>query len=85
MEEVQRNYDLLDKMNRCYEKCGLPILTNVLGIGGSDAAEVTQSGTPCIDSIGVEGEDIHNPNERARISSLAECAKRLAAFCCYDE
>jgi glutamate carboxypeptidase len=85
MEEEQRNYDLLDRMNRCYAACGLPILSTVIGIGGSDAAEVTESGTPCIDSIGVEGEDIHNPNERARISSLAECAKRLAAFCCYEE
>lgn len=85
MEEEQRNYDLLDKMNRCYAGCGLPALSTVLGIGGSDAAEITESGTPCIDSIGVEGADIHNPNERARISSLAECAKRLAAFCCYNE
>lgn len=85
MEWTQRNADLLDKMNRCYAACGLPILTTKIGIGGSDAAEVTESGTPCIDSIGVEGADIHNPKERARISSLAECAKRLAAYCCYDE
>ncbi len=85
MEWTQRNVDLLDKMNRCYTACGLPILTTKIGVGGSDAAEVTQSGTPCIDSIGVQGGHLHNVKEYARISSLAECAKRLAAFCIYDE
>lgn len=85
MEWTQRNRDLLDKMNRCYEACGLPILSTMIGIGGSDAAEITVSGTPCIDSIGVEGGHLHNIREYARVSSLAECAKRLGAYCIYEE
>ncbi len=85
MEWTRRNADLLEKMNRCYAACGLPILSTKIGIGGSDAAEITRSGTPCIDSIGVEGGYIHNIREYARVSSLAECAKRLASVCCYDE
>ena len=85
MEAAERNYALLDKMNRCYAEWGLPQLAPGEAIGGSDAAEITESGTPCVDSIGVEGADIHNPKERARISSLAECAKRLATFCCYEK
>jgi acetylornithine deacetylase/succinyl-diaminopimelate desuccinylase-like protein len=48
--------------------------------GGSDAADVTDYGIPCIDSIGVESNGIHTPKERASISSLKDSAKRLAVI-----
>ena len=48
--------------------------------GGSDAADVTVSGTPCIDSLGVDGDFIHNPGEFGYIQSLAESAKKLAVI-----
>ena len=63
-----------------FAECGLPTLAARAGHGGSDAAEMTCAGVPCIDSLGVEGGFIHSADEYARVSSLAECAKRLAAI-----
>lgn len=79
MEREDRNYRLLDRMNEIFAECGLPTLAARAGHGGSDAAEMTCAGVPCIDSLGVEGGFIHSADEYARVSSLAECAKRLAA------
>ena len=79
MEYAERNYALLDTMNKIFAENGLSTLAPHKGKGGSDAAEVTESGTPCIDSIGTMGGYIHAPNEYAWISSLAESAKRIAA------
>lgn len=79
MEKVQRNLDLLDAMNQIYEANGLPVLKPKGMPGGSDAAYTTLAGIPTVDSIGVEGENIHSIRERARLGSLAESAKRLAA------
>ena len=79
MEYAERNYQLLDTMNRIFEANGLSTLKPYKGKGGSDAADVTQSGTPCIDSIGVKGGYVHSPNEYAWLASLAESAKRIAA------
>ncbi len=52
-------------------------------LGGSDAAEVTVAGIPCVDSIGVAGDKIHTHDEYGRLSSLAEAAKRIATACSY--
>ncbi|MBE7092487.1 MAG: M20 family metallopeptidase [Clostridiales bacterium] len=79
MEKCDRNFDLLDKMNEIYKKVGLPILTARLSLGGSDAADITHAGIPCIDSIGVTGDFIHTPKEFAYIGSLNEAAKRIAS------
>ena len=49
--------------------------------GGSDAAYTTQCGIPTLDSLGVEGGDIHAKEEFSYISSLKESAKRIAAIC----
>jgi len=81
MEKCERNFKLLEKINEIYKACGLPELTARQSLGGSDAAEVTQSGIPCVDSIGVAGDKIHTPQEYAILSSLAEAAKRIAAVC----
>ena len=75
----QENVDLLAKMNAIYEANGLPVLSPKSGTGGSDAAYTTEAGIPTVDSIGVEGDQIHSVLESARASSLAEAAKRLAA------
>lgn len=79
MEYSERNVELLAKMNAIFNECGLPQLEGVKCNGGSDAAEITASGIPCIDSLGVEGGRIHSADEYALIPSLAESAKRMAA------
>ena len=85
MEDIQVNHDLLKAMNKIYEKCNLPLLSPRGSLGGSDAAEFTILGVPCVDSIGVAGDFIHTPKEYARISSLSEAAKRIATVCAYIE
>lgn len=81
MEKTERNFDLLDRMNKIYEENGLPTLTARQSLGGSDAADVTDFGIPCVDSIGVAGDKIHTPDEYGVLSSLSEAAKRIAACC----
>ena len=83
MEQCKRNLDLLDAMNRIYAEKGLPVLTPRCIPGGSDAAYTTISGIPTIDSIGVDGAGKHTPNEKARLYSLAEAAKRMAVVAAY--
>lgn len=79
MEYRERNEKLLEQMNEIYAQNGLPQLRMCRRNGGSDAADVTMYGIPCIDSIGVEGGKIHSPGEFAVMKSLAECARRVAA------
>ena len=81
MEKTDRNFELLEKLNSIYKMCDLPELTARQSLGGSDAAEITVSGIPCVDSIGVAGDKIHTPEEYGVLSSLAEAAKRVAAAC----
>lgn len=83
MEKTERNFKLLKRMNEIYEKTRLPALTARQSLGGSDAAEITCAGIPCVDSIGVAGDKIHTRDEYAIVSSLAEAAKRIAAVCMY--
>jgi len=83
MEKHQRNYDLLDNLNAIYEKIGLNTLVAGGSNGGADSAEISAHGIPCLCSFGVSGGQIHNPGEYADISSLAECAKRMAAAALY--
>ena len=85
MEKTDRNFELLEKLNSIYKMCNLPELTARQSLGGSDAAEVTVSGIPCVDSIGVAGDKIHTPEEYGVLSSLAEAAKRVAAACLFIE
>lgn len=82
MERAQRNLDLLDTVNEIFKRNGLPALKPSKKRGGSDAAQVTSAGIPCLDSLGVLGGYIHSPNEYAIKDSLKEAAKRLASIIC---
>lgn len=79
MEKTDRNMKLLDRINEIYAENGLPVLKPRKSLGGSDAADVTEYGIPCVDSIGVEGDFIHTVREYAVLDSLATAAKRIAA------
>ncbi|MFA7636186.1 MAG: M20/M25/M40 family metallo-hydrolase [Monoglobales bacterium] len=80
MELNERNINLLNKANELFEKCGLTKLEIGKRTGGSDAADVSAYGIPCLDSIGVEGERGHSVEEYGVIKSLKESAQRLAAI-----
>lgn len=79
MELCERNEQLLAAMNRIYEENGLPVLKIGRRRGGSDAADVTVAGIPCVDSIGVAGGHIHTTKEYAYLESLRDSARRVAA------
>ena len=48
--------------------------------GGSDAAYTSDAGIPTVDSLGIEGDGYHTEHERAKISSIADNAKIIAAI-----
>ena len=75
-----RNTELLALSNKAFEKYGLSPLECGFRSGGSDAADVTAFGIPCMDSMGVCGERAHSKDEYAIISSLFESAKRVTAI-----
>lgn len=83
MPLCEKNEALLAAVNEIYAQNGLPALSASKRTGGSDAADVTACGIPCIDSLGVEGGGIHSTEEFALLSSLPEAAARVAsvAFC----
>ena len=80
MEYTERNVLFLEKINRALEKTGYPTLKGAFRKGGSDAAEITSAGIPCIDSIGVSGGGIHSTGEFADIDSLKFSAGRIATI-----
>lgn len=80
MELCKKNLDLLSVANAAFLENGLSPLSAGKRTGGSDAADVTACGIPCLDSIGVAGERAHSREEYGVISSLAESAKRLVAI-----
>ena len=85
MELTDTNLELLDKVNKIFEKVNLPVLSARADGGGSDAAYTTQRGIPTLDSLGVESKNIHSRKEHTLIPSLTEAAKRLAAVACCIE
>ena len=80
MEKCDRNLDLLAVANKAFEENGLSTLAAGKRNGGSDAADVTAYGIPCLDSMGVGGERAHSKEEYGVISSLSESAKRLVSI-----
>ena len=80
MEKCERNLSLLAIANEAFEKNGLSTLEVGMRNGGSDAADVTAYGIPCIDSLGVGGERAHSKDEFGVISSLSESAKRIVSI-----
>lgn len=82
MEYSQKNVELFEKINIIFEKNGLSRLEQTSGHGGSDAADVTVFGIPCIDDLGAKGGLIHNTGEYAYLDTLHDTPKRLAAIIC---
>lgn len=82
MEYTDRNAQLLDKINLIFDKVGMPPLKASSRTGGSDAADVTAFGIPCIDDLGANGGLIHNTGEFAYLDTLRDTPKRLAAIIC---
>ncbi|MBE6778708.1 MAG: M20 family metallopeptidase [Ruminococcaceae bacterium] len=80
MEDTPRNRALLDKMNAVFARVGLSPLAASARPGGSDAAEITAAGIPCVDNMGAAGDRIHSPDEFAYLDSLRENACRLTAL-----
>lgn len=78
MEHAERNEELAAKINRLLEENDLPVLKAYRRSGGSDAADVTVYGIPCVDALGTTGGRIHSPQEYGELDSLTEAAKRLA-------
>lgn len=83
MQYEERNQRLLDRMNEIFESVGMSTLEAMSGKGGSDAADATVYGIPCLDSLGTAGGRIHSPDEFSYLESLRESAKRLAAVAYY--
>ena len=83
MELCERNLSLCESFNAALEKAGLARLKGYKRAGGSDAADITEAGIPCLDSLGVEGEKIHSHEEYALTESLRTAAQRLVAAAYY--
>ena len=83
MPKSEKNYELLERMNKIFEKCSLTPLEPQFVNGGSDAAYITEAGIPCVDSLGPHGDFIHSRRELVRLDSIAEAAKRIASVILY--
>lgn len=79
MEIKDKNIALLDRINEIFEENGLSHLEEGFSRGGSDAADVTNYGIPCVDCVGLHGNYIHSVKEEAYLDSLNDSAKRLAS------
>lgn len=79
MEYREQNMELFRKVNRISEDYGFGTLTPILSSGGSDASDVSKAGIPVVDGLGIEGGKYHSTEEYAKIKSLSESAKFLAA------
>lgn len=79
MELCQANLQMLDRLNRIYESVSMPTLEVTKSAGGSDAADMTARGIVTVDSVGVRGSGLHSKDEYAKVPSLVDAAKRLAA------
>ena len=80
MERVERNLALLETVNGIFEENGLSHLAPAKRTGGSDAAQITEAGIPCLDSLGPCGGRIHSPEEYVIMPTLKDSAKRLASI-----
>lgn len=80
MERVERNLALLDTVNKILSENGIKGLSPTSRTGGSDAAQVTMAGIPCLDSMGVVGGGVHTLDEFSNKESLRYGAKRLSVI-----
>jgi glutamate carboxypeptidase len=78
MEIKEKNLELLNKINEIFEANGIPKHEFNMSNGGSDAADITHYGIPCVDNFGTIGLYEHSIRECAKLSSLKESAKLLS-------
>ena len=79
MEATEKNYALLDQINKISAAVGLPVMEPKMARGGSDAAYATIEGIPTLDSIGYTGHDCHSVKECVKMDSILLAAKYFAA------
>lgn len=77
MPVVERNLELLDKVNNILSAAGMQTLEWTSQQGGSDANDATSAGIPALDNLGIWGGNVHSNDEFARLDSLAPCAKQV--------
>lgn len=80
MEHSEKNVALFNRINEIFSDAGLSTVPMGTATGGSDAAYTTLAGIPTIDNLGTEGGYIHSVREYAKLSSICESAKRIAAI-----
>ena len=80
MPKSEKNYALLNSINKILKSVGLEELEPIKAFGGSDAAYVTLAGIPVIDSIGAIGDNVHNSEEFIFTDKYSLATKRVAAF-----
>ena len=79
MEPDDKNKNLVHIINDICKQVGIRPFGMAETPGGADSAYPSLAGIPTVDSIGIEGSGCHTLNEKARISSIAEMAKVVAA------
>lgn len=80
MPLVDRNLQLLDKINSILSNAGMHPLSWISQQGGSDANDATAAGIPAIDNLGIWGGGGHTNDEFAKLDSLAPCAKQVVTI-----
>ena len=80
MPLVDRNLELLERVNGILAEAGLQTLEWTSQQGGSDANDATAAGIPAIDNMGIWGGNVHTNAEYAKLDSLAPCAKRVVTI-----
>lgn len=79
MEPDDKNKKLVEIINEICKQVNIEPFGTMETAGGADSAYPSLAGIPTVDSIGIEGSDCHTLNEKARISSMTEMAKVVAA------
>lgn len=79
MEADDKNKKLVETINDICKQVGIEPFGMAETPGGADSAYPSLAGIPTVDSIGIEGSGAHTLNEKARISSMPEMAKVVAA------
>lgn len=79
MEPDEKNKKLVQIINEICKKVDIEPFGMEETAGGADSAYPSLAGIPTVDSIGIEGSGCHTLDEKARISSMAEMAKVVAA------
>jgi len=80
MEADEKNKKLVERINEICKQVDIEPFGMAETPGGADGAYPSLAGIPTVDSIGIEGSGAHTLNENARISSIPEMAKVVAAI-----